>query len=69
MKQFVITIGRQLGSGGKEVAERLAKTKIKGIWNFTGKDLGPEKDGIAVEDVHLGDSLMALCYEVAKNFD
>ena len=25
MKQFVITIGRQLGSGGKEVAERLAR--------------------------------------------
>ncbi len=25
MKQFVITIGRQLGSGGKEVAERLAQ--------------------------------------------
>ncbi len=25
MKQFVITIGRQLGSGGREVAERLAR--------------------------------------------
>ena len=25
MKQFVITIGRQLGSGGKEMAERLAQ--------------------------------------------
>ena len=25
MKQFVITIGRQLGSGGKEIAEILAK--------------------------------------------
>ncbi len=25
MKQFVITIGRQLGSGGKEVAEKLAR--------------------------------------------
>ena len=25
MKQFVITIGRQLGSGGKELAERLAR--------------------------------------------
>ena len=25
MRQFVITIGRQLGSGGKEVAERLAR--------------------------------------------
>ena len=25
MKQFVITIGRQLGSGGKEMAEMLAR--------------------------------------------
>ena len=25
MKQFVITIGRQLGSGGKEIAEMLAR--------------------------------------------
>ena len=25
MKQFVITIGRQLGSGGKEIAEKLAR--------------------------------------------
>ena len=48
---------------------RLASTEVLGVWNFTGKDLGPEKDGLAVEDVHLGDSLMALCYEVAKNFD
>ena len=25
MKQFVITIGRQLGSGGKEIAEKLGR--------------------------------------------
>ena len=52
-----------------EVVERLGNTDVKGIWNFTGKELDTSKTGIAVEDVHLGDSLMALCYEIAKDFD
>ena len=50
-----------------EVLERLSDTHVKGIWNFTGKDLDTAKSGIVVEDVHLGDSLMALCYEIAKD--
>ncbi len=50
-----------------EVVERLGTTKVKGIWNFTGKELDVGESGIAVEDVHLGDSLMALCYEIAKD--
>ncbi|MBO5883515.1 MAG: redox-sensing transcriptional repressor Rex [Clostridia bacterium] len=46
-----------------EVAERLSKTNIKGIWNFTGKELQMD-DAIIVENVHIGDSLMTLCYEI-----
>ena len=49
-----------------EVVERLAKTRVSGIWNFTGKELDTFDSHIVVEDVHLGDSLMALCYEIAK---
>ena len=52
-----------------EVVTRLAGTKVRGIWNFTGKELDTKDSGIVVEDVHLGDSLMALCYEIAKDFD
>ena len=52
-----------------DVASRLAKTEIKGIWNFTGKELELVGDGIVVENVHLGDSLMILCYDIAKNID
>ena len=52
-----------------EVVERLGKTNVRGIWNFTGKELDVSGTDIVVEDVHLGDSLMALCYEIAKNFD
>ena len=52
-----------------DVAARLAKTDIHGIWNFTGKELELEESGIVIENVHLGDSLMILCYEVAKSVD
>ena len=52
-----------------EVVARLGNTEVRGIWNFTGKELDTTGTDIVVEDVHLGDSLMALCYEIAKNFD
>ena len=50
-----------------EVAARLAATDIHGIWNFTGKELNIGNSGIVVENVHIGDSLMTLCYEVAQS--
>ena len=49
------------------VSERLANCPIHGIWNFTGKELALGNSGIVVENVHIGDSLMTLCYEVAKS--
>ena len=52
-----------------EISARLVKTDIKGIWNFTGKELELEGSGIVTENVHLGDSLMTLCYDVAKSVD
>ena len=52
-----------------DVSSRLVQTDIHGIWNFTGKELDMGKSGIVVENVHLGDSLMTLCYDVAKSID
>ncbi len=52
-----------------EVASRLVQTDIHGIWNFTGRELDMGNSGIVVENVHLGDSLMTLCYDVAKSID
>ena len=49
----------------EDVAARLEKTNIRGIWNFTGKEIQVGKDCI-LENVHIGDSLMTLCYEVAQ---
>ena len=50
-----------------DVAERLMATKIRGIWNFTGKELDMGESGIVLENVHIGDSLMTLCYEIARH--
>ena len=52
-----------------DVASRLSKTNINGVWNFTGKELELKDSGIVVENVHLGYSLMILCYDVAKSID
>jgi len=50
-------------------SERLCKTAIKGVWNFTGQELDMDDFGIVVENVHIGDSLMTLCYEIAKDIE
>ena len=47
-------------------AEKLVNTLIscgiKGFWNFTHYDLKVKHKGVAVENVHLGDSLTTLSY-------
>ena len=45
-------------------AQKLLNTNIKGIWNFTGKELRFEEQGVVVENVHMGDSLMTLSYHM-----
>jgi redox-sensing transcriptional repressor len=47
-----------------DIAERLAKLGIVGFWNFSHYDLSVKYPNIAVENVHLGDSLMTLCYMI-----
>ena len=49
-----------------EVAERLVRCNIRGIWNFTGKELSLENQSVIVENVHLGDSLMILNYKLCQ---
>ena len=58
----VLTIPKTSAVG---VAERLAKTQVRAIWNFAHVDLNlPE--GIQVENVHLSDSLMKLSYSISR---
>ena len=63
----ILTLPKQHADG---VVERIVGCEtVKGIWNFTGKELDLKGSSIVVEDVHMGDSLMSLCYEVAKEAD
>ena len=58
----VLTLPKQ---AVEEVAARLYGLGIGAFWNFTGKE--PELPGDAViENVHIGDSLMTLCFELRR---
>lgn len=48
----------------KEIVDELVKLGVKGFWNFTHYDILSEHDNVAVENVHLSDSLMTLSYHV-----
>lgn len=48
-----------------DVAKQLIKLGIKGFWNFTHYDLSLENSEIMVENVHLGDTLMTLSYNLS----
>ena len=47
------------------VAERLARAGVKGLWNFSNMELSlPEHPDVWIENIHMGDSLMLLCYQM-----
>ena len=54
-------------SAAPAVCERLAGLGIKAFWNFSHYDITLENipDAI-IENVHLGDSLMSLCYGISN---
>ncbi|NLM84608.1 MAG: redox-sensing transcriptional repressor Rex [Clostridiales bacterium] len=56
----VITVPRTYA---KDVADLVISLGIKGIWNFTSVKLSVP-DNVAVENIHLSDSLMTLGYYV-----
>ena len=47
-------------------ADRLVALGVCGLWNFTGKELNYPDDRAVVENVHLGDSLMILNYDICR---
>lgn len=50
------------------VAPTLLSLGIKGFWNFSHYDLAASAPGVAVENVHLGDSLSSLGYRVRNPY-
>ncbi len=50
-----------------KTAVLLAQNGVKGFWNFSNAELElKEFPGVQIENVHLGDSLMALCYSLSS---
>ncbi len=47
-----------------DVSEVMVKAGVRGIWNFANMELKINAPGVIVENIHLGDSLMKLCYEM-----
>ena len=47
-----------------EVTDVIVEAGVRGIWNFANMELKLDNPDVIVENIHLGDSLMALCYEI-----
>ena len=50
-----------------QIAEHLIRLGVKGFLNFSHYDLSVKYDNITVENVHFGDSLMTLSYNLKNN--
>ncbi len=61
----ILTIPR---AAVEKTAQRLCNCGIKGLWNFSYAELKNVKN-IAVENVHLSDSLMTLSYKIKQGND
>ena len=50
----------------RETAEHLASLGVSGLWNFASTEIELDNSDVVVQNVHMGDSLMTLCYELTK---
>ena len=54
------------GKSAAEISERLVRSGVRGIWNFTNMELDLRESGVVVENVHFADSLLALSYMISE---
>ena len=57
----VLTVPKE---AAQEVVKMLIEGGVFGIWNFANMELEIDHEDIVVENIHLGDSLMQLTYEM-----
>lgn len=48
----------------EELADRLYACGVRSFWNFSHFDIGMKYGDVVVENVHLSDSLMQLCFRI-----
>ena len=58
----VLTLPKEAAA---ETASEIMSCGVHGFWNFTGQELQLGESAV-VENVHLGDSLMTLCYRICS---
>lgn len=51
---------------GKKVTEKLVECGINSFWNFSHYNINDDYPDAVVENVHLNDSLMTLCYNITN---
>ena len=56
-----LTVPKEAAS---EVADMLVRAGVRGLWNFANMELKVSDPDVIVENVHMGDSLMTLCYAI-----
>ena len=56
-------------SAAQEMANRLVSAGVRGIWNFTNRELSVPQQDVVVESVHFSDSLLALSYMISQGGD
>ncbi|MBR5515222.1 MAG: redox-sensing transcriptional repressor Rex [Clostridia bacterium] len=58
----VLTLPSEFADKGAQLA---SSAGVKGIWNFTSKEISAENyPDLTIQSVHMGDSLMMLCYDI-----
>ena len=57
----VLTVPKEAAA---EVVSTLVESGVRGLWNFANMELHVDAPNVTVENIHLGDSLMRLCYEL-----
>ncbi len=61
VKIGVLTVPKE---AAYSVSMKMVEAGVLGLWNFANMELKISNPGIIVENIHLGDSLMKLCYEL-----
>ena len=57
----VLTVPKESAA---EITGKLLSAGVMGVWNFANMELRSPSPDMIVENIHLGDSLMTLCYKL-----
>ncbi len=62
----VVTVPKE---AAYKVCRIMVDAGVKGLWNFANMEIKFPEAPVIVENIHLGDSLMKLCYEIKTDLE